>query len=44
MRLHRFLNARMLLALGLAAALIAAVACGGASDEPAPPRPGQFRR
>ncbi|MCY3691684.1 MAG: ABC transporter substrate-binding protein, partial [Chloroflexi bacterium] len=36
MRLHRFLNARLLLALGLATGLIAAVACGGASDEPAP--------
>ena len=39
MRLHRFLNARLLLALGLAAGLIAAVACGGASDEPAPAAP-----
>ena len=39
MRLNRFLNARALLAVGLAAGLIAAVACGGASDEPAPAAP-----
>ena len=36
MRLNRLLNARLLLVVGLAAGLIAAVACGGASNEPAP--------
>ena len=35
MGLQRLLNVRFLLALGLAAGLIGAVACGGASDEPA---------
>ena len=35
MGLKRFLNARLLLALALAAGLIGAIACGGASDEPA---------
>ena len=36
MGLQRLFNVRFLLALGLAAGLIGAVACGGASDEPAP--------
>ena len=36
MPLQRFLNWRLLLAAGLSAGLIAAVACSGASDEPAP--------
>ena len=35
MALKRFLSVRLLLALALAAGLIGAVACGGASDEPA---------
>ena len=39
MRLNRLLNARLLVAFGLAAGLIAAVACGGASNEPAPAAP-----
>lgn len=39
MRLNRLLNARLLLVVGLAAGLIAAVACGGASNEPAPAAP-----
>jgi len=36
MTLRRFLNLRLLLATGLAAALTGAVACGGASEAPAP--------
>ncbi len=36
MGLKRFVSVRLLLALALAAGLIGAVACGGASDEPAP--------
>ena len=37
MGLKRYFNVRLLAALGLGAGLIAAVACGGASDEPAAP-------
>ena len=36
MGLKRYFNVRLLAALGLGAGLIAAVACGGASDAPAP--------
>ena len=36
MGLKRYFNVRLLAALGLSASLIAAIACGGASDEPAP--------
>ena len=36
MTLRRFLNLRLLLAAGLAVALTGAVACGGASEAPAP--------
>ncbi len=36
MTLRRFLNLRLLLAAGLAVALAGAVACGGASEAPAP--------
>ena len=39
MRINRFLNARLLLAVGLAAGLIAAIACGGPAAEPAPAAP-----
>ena len=37
MGLKRFMNVRLLLAFGLAAGMIAAVACGGASEAPAAP-------
>ena len=39
MTLNRLFNARLLLAVGLAAGLIAAVACGGASEPAAPAAP-----
>ncbi len=39
MTLNRLFNARLLLAFGLAAGLIAAVACGGASEPAAPAAP-----
>ena len=39
MTLNRLFNARLLLAFGLAAGLIAAVACGGASEPAAPAGP-----
>jgi peptide/nickel transport system substrate-binding protein len=39
MGLKRYFNVRLLAALGLGAGLIAAVACGGASDEPAAAAP-----